>query len=370
MKHQASSRLSVRPRHGFTLIELLVVIAIIAVLIALLLPAVQQARESARRSSCKNNMKMLALAGQNFHSSKNAFPAGHGDANAGPLVYLMPYLDQAAVYQNWAFPDASNTAGYFRAYYSPSNQLLPADSSSAAAAVPTAPRTKFGCDILVPTLLCASSPPSEAYNSVQADWTVQFNGKYNFDPKVKGNMGPSGYQFPRGQANFAKFFGRTSYASMGGFPLYSATWSEHAWEQSGPLPDDDLYTGIFGSNQPLGLRDCTDGSSNVIMFGEFSNATAKWSGYWGSAYASWDGPYALSWAGNVAYTFYDPDHGQDGPFTDPALPGVYWRFGSKHAGTFNAAMVDGAVRTLSTNIDHLVWLRLGGMRDGQVLSEF
>src|SRR3974390_2880571 len=62
-------------RRGFTLIELLVVIAIIAVLIALLLPAVQQARESARRSQCKNNMKQLGLALQNYHDTFLVFPA-------------------------------------------------------------------------------------------------------------------------------------------------------------------------------------------------------------------------------------------------------------------------------------------------------
>lgn len=369
MQHQ-KSRVHLLIRHGFTLIELLVVIAIIGVLIALLLPAVQQAREAARRSSCKNNMKMLALAGHNFHSSNGSFPAGHDTVDAGPLLYLMPHLDQAAVYTNWAFSDPSNTAAYFRTYYVPSNQNLPADTTSAATAVPTAPRTRFGCDVNLPILLCPSAPPADAYKAVQVDWSAQFNGKSNVGAQCKPNMGPSGYQFPRGQDNFAKFFGRTSYAAMGGFPLYSATYAEAAWTQPAGLPDDDLYAGIFDGNKMNGLRDCTDGSSNVIMFGEFSNATAKWSDYWGAGYVSWDGPYALAWTGNLAYTYYDPDHGQDGPYADPSLPGIYWRFGSRHTGSFNAAMVDGSVRGLATNIDHFVWLKLGGRRDGQVLSEF
>ena len=63
-------------RRAFTLIELLVVIAIIAILIALLLPAVQQAREAARRSSCKNNLKQLGLALQNYHDTHSVFPPG------------------------------------------------------------------------------------------------------------------------------------------------------------------------------------------------------------------------------------------------------------------------------------------------------
>ena len=107
---------------GFTLIELLVVIAIIAILIALLLPAVQQAREAARRTQCKNNLKQLGLAMHNYHDVHNRFPHNHQRYTNGPMpanqtggfgwiVYSLPYLDNAPLYNKLTFRSPDRDSG-------------------------------------------------------------------------------------------------------------------------------------------------------------------------------------------------------------------------------------------------------------------
>ena len=93
-----------RRRLGFTLIELLVVIAIIAVLIALLLPAVQAAREAARRSQCVNNLKQMGLGMHNYESTFSCLPPGMKGCCWGTwLVFVLPYVEQQAMYNAWNF---------------------------------------------------------------------------------------------------------------------------------------------------------------------------------------------------------------------------------------------------------------------------
>ena len=92
----------VRLRHdrpGFTRVEFLVVIPIIAVLFALLLPSVQRSREVARRTQCRNNLKQIGLALQNYHEAYQAFPAGYELSSEGPYtgwgwgIRIVPFID-------------------------------------------------------------------------------------------------------------------------------------------------------------------------------------------------------------------------------------------------------------------------------------
>lgn len=93
-------------QNGFTLVELLVVIAIIGILIALLMPAVSAAREAARKMQCRNHLKQLGLAIQNYESSFKCLPPSATidglslvNQNASWSVHgrILPFIEQAAV---------------------------------------------------------------------------------------------------------------------------------------------------------------------------------------------------------------------------------------------------------------------------------
>ena len=130
-RSKSNCRRSFPPHHfGFTLVELLVVIAIIGILVALLLPAVQAAREAARRTQCLNRFKQVGTAAHNYLSAQGSFPRGDEAYRSsapcayegftprwvklGPSaskrylgfswgVYLLPYLEQQAVYDQFDF---------------------------------------------------------------------------------------------------------------------------------------------------------------------------------------------------------------------------------------------------------------------------
>ena len=228
-----------RPRPGFTLIELLVVIAIIAILVALLLPAVQQAREAARRSQCQNNLKQIALAAHNYHSTYRAFPSAavqpsphwEGGSRAMGLscfAALLPYMDQPAVWEELSNPLAMD-------WSTSSGGLVPRTGAPwpAFGEIPGDDVTNYKYPVLyrkIPTLLCPSDGAQEERH---------------------------------GETNYAVNCGDNA-----------------AGLHSAGLPSRALARGMFMNDNYLGVRAARDGTVNTLLFAEIGrNENGSYQGH-------------------------------------------------------------------------------------------
>jgi prepilin-type N-terminal cleavage/methylation domain-containing protein len=99
-------------RIGFTLVELLVTMAIVAMLASLLVPAIQSAREASRQTVCRNRLRQLGLACLMFENEAKRLPpeiedqdGSFQDAWHSGFVYLLPYLEMQAMYDQYRFDE-------------------------------------------------------------------------------------------------------------------------------------------------------------------------------------------------------------------------------------------------------------------------
>ena len=329
-------------RRGFTLIELLVVIAIIAVLIALLLPAVQQVREAARRMQCKNNLKQMGLALHNYLDVYTTFPPSFCFSTAGSWSVqgrILPYLEQAAAYSqvrldlDWADPInlATNVA-----------------------------------QLKVPSYSCPSDPKGDRMHDAGPG---------------EGNIRPHTYG-----VNFG------------------------SWKIYDPVTNSG-GDGVFHPNSRTQPGDISDGMSNTLLAAEVRayqpyfrntadpgptapNSVSFVSGYSGekkygpnvddnAGHTEWcDGPVHQSGFTTVfgpntrvplidSGITYDVDYNsryEGTSITQTTYAAITSR--SYHTGIVNVALSDGSTRTVSENIDRVVWRALGTRAGGEVVGEF
>jgi prepilin-type N-terminal cleavage/methylation domain-containing protein/prepilin-type processing-associated H-X9-DG protein len=319
-------------RRAFTLIELLVVISIIAVLIALLLPAVQAAREAGRAAQCKNNLKQIGLAIQNYHSARNVLPMsttfgnGHG-LNHSVLTLLLPYVEQTAVAASYNFLVEN---------FDPANSTV-ASTQIATFICPSMPnpQAKVGTTITWDVAFAPGNATSGTYPAT-ATWNFAA-GHYGAN---WGGVHPTPYGDPRVYAALAK----ANYTAADGVyrgVMMTVTVSYPATGASPP-----------GITRCWPIEQVKDGTTNTIAFGEKRDGFG-WAvgGYGGSEFDVYLAP---------AYDEPKPPAGNTPP--PPSFGFAY--SGSYHPGGCHFAFLDGSVRWVKGSTSQPIWYALT-TRDGK-----
>jgi prepilin-type N-terminal cleavage/methylation domain-containing protein/prepilin-type processing-associated H-X9-DG protein len=386
-----------RSPRGFTLIELLVVIAIIAVLIGLLVPAVQKVREAANRMHCTNNLKQLALACQNIHSTYGSFPPGvphWGDRNhlntppdffspgSGPVplwwiggngsgshpgnprcygppwsLHVLAYMEETALERIVTRELTPGTSEW--------NEACPWDNIDG-----TGPANRPNSDIQNTMKKFMRCPSAE-----QSD--IEFSNLYSMENLRKGN--------------YAACFGGDSFIHS----LPAAPNPNLNLRGAFGVVTDVTKQSRTGAGKGTRVADITDGSANTLMFSEVLawhqiHPTITNSRSPGGLNQDWRGAMLLPAMGASTFstkvppnsTIQDRIHGCE--LTIPANHplkclretslnnspgGLTWAAArSRHPGGVNAAFADGSVRFLTNSITPAIWVSLGTRAGGEVIS--
>lgn len=338
--------MSVRSRRrGFNLIELLVVIAIIAVLVALLLPAVQQAREAARRSQCQGHLKQLGLAVHNYESIGGLLPPSaavnlsvSATGNNGSWSVhgrLLPFLDLANIYNGVDLSIAWD------------NQLVISGKRVAIFSCPSDPKSNTvrnpggGKALLYPT----------TYGFNFGTWFV-------FSPTTE--VGGDGAFYPNASLNFGAFVDGTSNTLLASEVKAWTPYHRNVPPGSTAVPASSgvvsgYMTAPSADAKDTGHTEWPDGRVHHQGFTTALNPNAK----------------VPCVVGGVTYSQCDYNswqEGKNGSAGSPTYSAITAR--SFHTGIVQAVMMDGSVKSISENIDLVVWRALGTRATGDVVGEY
>jgi prepilin-type N-terminal cleavage/methylation domain-containing protein/prepilin-type processing-associated H-X9-DG protein len=324
-----------RRGNAFTLVELLVVIAIIGVLIALLLPAIQASREAARRGQCQNNLKQVALAIQNYESSKKSLPIF---AELPRTTTFQPFSAQARLL---AYLEQETIA-----------RQIDFDVAVPFTAHPELARTRIA------TYMCASEEndrerqtPTLTYYPL--NYCLNEGTWFIYDP-VSNEAGDGAFAPNRAF--------RTGEISDGLSNTLAASeckaYQPNLWDTSKP---GEL--GVAPPRTPADMVAYHGGTFDFNGHTEWVEGDVHETGFTTTFTPNTEVTYV---DGAVTYSI-DLTSIRDGESTTlPTYAAVTAR--SFHPGAVNAAMLDGSVRTVSDAVDLAIW-RAAGTRAGEESSQ-
>lgn len=342
MSNRLRGRLRFAHAHGFTLVELLVVIAIIGILIGLLLPAVQHAREAARRTECRNNLKQIGLAIQNYAATHGGVPPsvclnlGSPIGNNGAWSVhgrILPYLEQSNL-QNLVDP---TVAWDFQMAIS---------------------------GVRIPAYACPSDPGGTRMrivgggkaNLYPTTYGFNYGVWFVFDPRT-GAKGDGAFA-PNALHAWSEFTDGTSSTLMTAEVKAWTPYRRNGGPPSPTIPDMATWPAVVGAAaefKDTGHTEWPDGRVHHEGF------TATF------------GPNAQTPCsnGSAVYPFCDYNswqEGKNGYSGSPTFAAITSR--SFHSGAVQCGLMDGSVRTIDDKIDLAVWRALATRAGREVATEF
>jgi prepilin-type N-terminal cleavage/methylation domain-containing protein len=321
-------------RSGFTLVELLVVIVIIAILIGLLLPAVQRVRAAAAQTQCRNNLKQIGLALQNYHGDFGRLPPGVArDGASSPSnatfwsYFILPYIEQTALFESAPLVQEPN--------WSTGNYLAAAEARLAV----------FRCPASTDALAYATTSGGIIPNRYAISYAAVSTGSIGNPISLYG------------AAETMHNSDVGTYESSGGFNNWG-TFNDTGYRRDGP----------FYQNSMVSLVQVTAGTSNVVGVGERVRALTNSALYpqQSSQYGTWamgansaqnEMMQALGTTGVPFNYNYQPTSGS--VYNDSGAYNTAGCFSSMHGGGVLFVYLDGHVDYFSGNIPDAVRLAIG-----------